>query len=348
MPDSPPNCPLHGRMARLNDWIVAQVSSADFAMALASEDASFRRYFRVTPENSPFFGQKSLIAMDAPPNKENSALFVHVARLMHSHGVNAPKIFAQDVGQGFLLLQDFGDVTYQAALARGDSPDKLYADALNALVRWQKNSRCGELPDYSEALLHRELMLFPEWYVRKHKAYILSDKEQQMLDKVFRRLTVSALAQPQVFVHRDYHIRNLMALDENNPGVLDFQDAVYGPVTYDLVSLLRDAYIDWDEERQLDWAIRYWEHARAEGVPVPARFDELWRGFEWVGVQRHLKIAGIFARLYHRDGKKAYLEDLPRVMRYLYKTAGRYAELSPLLLLLNTLDRRAPQVGYTF
>lgn len=344
MTDSLPYC----RITRLNDWVAAQTGSTDFSIATASEDASFRRYFRITPENTSFFGQKSLIAMDAPPDKENSAQFVHVAQLMHSHGVNAPKIFAQDLEQGFLLLQDFGDVTYQIALARGDHAGKLYHDALEALVLWQKNSRYGELPDYSDALLRHELMLFPEWYVRKHKEHVLNDKEQQMLDDIFQRLIGTALAQPQGFVHRDYHVRNLMVLDENSPGVLDFQDAVYGPITYDLVSLLRDAYIDWDEEVQLDWAIRYWEQARAEGVPVPVRFDEFWRDFEWMGVQRHLKVAGIFARLYHRDGKDTYLEDLPRVMRYLYKAAERYTELSSLLFLFDALEQRAPHVGYTF
>jgi Predicted phosphotransferase related to Ser/Thr protein kinases len=344
MSDSSPS----SRAAQLVDWIATQTNDADFAIEAASEDASFRRYFRIVPKNTPFFGQKSLIAMDAPPDKENSAQFVHVAQLMHTHGVNAPHIFAQDTAQGFLLIQDFGDVTYQDALARGDHAGKLYSDALHALVRWQKNSRCGDLPDYDETLLRRELMLFPEWYAQKHKNHVLSVQEQKTFDQISQRLIAAAQAQEQVFVHRDYHVRNLMVLDENNPGILDFQDAVYGPITYDLVSLLRDAYIDWDEEQQIDWAIRYWEIARAEGVPVPVRFDEFWREFEWMGVQRHLKIAGIFARLYHRDGKDAYLNDLPRVMRYLRKTTERYAELSPLLFLLDTLEQRVPQVGYTF
>ncbi|MDR1529674.1 MAG: phosphotransferase [Burkholderiales bacterium] len=335
------------RFSALCEWIKHDVGGAAFEITPASADASFRRYFRIVLE-TPLFGQKTLIAMDAPPKKENIESYLSVASLMRESGVTAPRIFARNVPRGFLLLQDFGDVTYQQALENNASAEHLYRDALQALIVWQKASRVGVLPDYDDALLRRELMLFPEWYVTEHRGHILSVREQQMLSTLFDCLIASVQTQPRVFVHRDYHSRNLMLLKENNPGVLDFQDAVYGAITYDLVSLLRDAYIDWDEERQLDWAIRYWEGARAARLPVAPRFDTFWRDFEWMGVQRHLKVAGIFTRLSYRDGKNAYLDNLPRVIHYLRQAAGRYSELAPLLQLLDALDHRQPEVGYTF
>ncbi|MDR0246865.1 MAG: phosphotransferase, partial [Burkholderiales bacterium] len=259
-------------------------------MTLASADASFRRYFRVnfqTPAPAPYVGQLSLIVMDAPPDKEDCRPFVKAADLLRGCGVNAPKIYAQDLAQGFLLLGDLGDTTYQTALERGVDAKALYLDAIAALVAWQRGTEPQALPAYDEALLRRELELFPDWFVVKHCGYELRDTERAMLERTFALLIATARAQPQVFVHRDYHVRNLMDVTENRPGVLDFQDAVVGPITYDLVSLLRDAYVGWDEEQQLDWAIRYWERARAAGLPVTARFDDFWRDFEWMGVQRH-------------------------------------------------------------
>ena len=245
------------------------------------------------------------------------------------------------------LLTDLGDVTYLSVL-NAENAGALYNDALEALVSIQRSSRPGVLPDYDRVLLERELRLFPEWYITRHLGVELNAQQAQTLDTVFEAILANNLAQAQVFVHRDYHSRNLM-VSEPNPGVLDFQDAVYGPVTYDLASLFKDAYICWDEEIMLDWVIRYWEKARRAGLPVNADFGAFYRDFEWMGVQRHLKVLGIFARLYHRDGKTGYLKDMPLVMAYLRSACARYRELEPLLQLLDTLQGQAPEsVGYTF
>jgi aminoglycoside/choline kinase family phosphotransferase len=229
-----------------------------------------------------------------------------------------------------------------------DTAHKLYLDAIDALVLLQTQSKPEALPEYDRALLHRELMLFPDWYIGKHLGVTLTDKQTETLNQIFDKLLANNLAQPQVYVHRDYHSRNLMVMEQGNPGILDFQDAVYGPITYDLVSLLRDAYIQWDEEMVLDWAIRYWERAKRAGLPVNPDVDAFYRDFEFMGLQRHLKVLGIFARLYHRDGKDAYLKDLPLVMEYTRKAAGRYNALAPLIKLLDELEDKAPSVGYTF
>jgi len=336
------------RLPALAEWLGSVLAPVAFTLAPASEDASFRRYFRATLATPHALAPhaSTLIVMDAPPPMENCRPFVHVAALLHAAGVHAPAIHAQDLDRGFLLLEDLGTTTYLAALAAGDA-HALYLDALDALVRFQSTSRAGELPPYDEALLRRELDLFPDWYVARHLGRTLSAEQRATLDAVFSRILANNLAQPKVFVHRDFHSRNLM-LSAPNPGVLDFQDAVYGPVTYDLVSLLRDAYIDWDEARQIDWAVRYWEKARAAGVAVDADFGNFWRDFEWMGVQRQIKVLGIFARLCHRDGKAGYVNDMPRVMRYLRGACGRYRELAPMLVLLDALEDRAPVVGYTF
>jgi aminoglycoside/choline kinase family phosphotransferase len=261
---------------------------------------------------------------------------VHVAALFARAGVHVPRVIEHDVPNGFLLLSDLGDLTYLAALKPG-SADRLYRDALRSLVDIQRASRAGELPEYDRALLERELNLFPDWYVERQLGRRLDAARDAVLRSAFERILAENLAQPRVFVHRDYHSRNLMVC-EPNPGILDFQDAVYGPITYDLVSLLRDAYIDWPEEQELDWCIRYWDLARSARLPVHPDFASFYRSFEWMGAQRQLKVIGIFARLCHRDGKHAYLADQPRVMRYLKRTSGRYAELAPLAALLEELD----------
>ena len=335
------------RFAALSDWLTATLAGSRFALAPASADASFRRYFRATLESPHALAPDAatLIAMDAPPPMENCRPFVAVAQLLHAAGVHAPRVLAQDLTHGFLLLSDLGTTTYLAELDAANAHE-LYLAALDALVRFQRTSREGVLPPYDEALLRRELDLFPEWYIARHLNCALDDGQREALDRVFGRILANNLAQPRVFVHRDYHSRNLM-VSTPNPGVLDFQDAVYGPVTYDLVSLLRDAYVEWDEERQIDWAVRYWERARAAGVPVDADFGAFWRDFEWMGVQRQLKVLGIFARLNYRDGKMAYLADMPLVMRYLRTTCARYRDLEPLLVLLDALEDRAPTVGCT-
>ncbi|MBW8370215.1 MAG: phosphotransferase [Thiobacillus sp.] len=333
------------RLQALKDWAARQLGGESLDIAPASADASFRRYFSVTAKGRDY------IVMDAPPAHEDCRPFIAVARLFGDAGVHVPKVLAQDIEQGFLLLTDLGNTTYLSALAEAAFNQavarELYLASNDALIRIQQASRPGVLPEYDRALLTRELMLFPEWYVAKHLGVTMTDEQTAILNTVFERLLVNNLAQPQVYVHRDWHSRNLMVSDPN-PGILDFQDAVYGPITYDLASIYRDAYIQWDEELQLDWVIRYWEKARAARLPVPEDFGEFWRDFEWMGAQRHIKVLGIFARLYHRDGKDGYLKDMPLVMHYLRKVCERYDELKPLLFLLDALQDKQPQVGYTF
>lgn len=313
--------------------------AGSFELKPASADASFRRYFRVAIEGT------SWIAMDAPPEHEDCRAFVHVARLLRAAGVNAPEIVAEDVARGFLLLTDLGDTTYLSALNE-ENADRLMGDAINALLKWQGASRTGELPPYDERLLQRECDLFPEWYVAHHLRLTLSTAQRQTLANVVRLVISRSLMQPAMFVHRDFMPRNLMVA-EPNPGVIDFQDAVYGPITYDLVSLTRDAFVSWEEARVLDWSARYWEKAKRMGLPVDPDFSAFYRDFEWMGLQRHLKVLGIFARLRYRDGKSGYLEDTPRFMRYARAVAERYAELKPLARLFDELDSREPAVRHT-
>jgi N-acetylmuramate 1-kinase len=323
---------IHADVRRdaLERWLAPHLRGASFTLTAASEDASFRRYWRATLEDGATY-----VVMDAPPDKEDCRPFVRVARMLADAGVHAPKVFAQDLAQGFLLLSDLGKRTYLAEL-NGDNASPLFADATDALLRWQLATRPGELPAYDEALLRREMNLFPEWYVAKHLGLKLNEKQSQVLEETFRLLVQSALAQPVVYVHRDYMPRNLMVSDPN-PGVLDFQDAVLGPITYDIVCLMRDAFISWEEERVLDWSARYWQKAKGAGLPVAGDFAEFWRAFEWMGLQRHLKVLGIFARINYRDGKPHYLADTPRFVRYAKDVAGRYGALAPLARLLDEL-----------
>lgn len=318
-------------------WLTAQLGKA-IRLEPASVDASFRRYFRVHQA-----GVSSLIAMDAPPEHEDCAAFVRVAELLIEAGLNAPVVRAQDLAQGFLLLSDLGTQTYLDVLTH-DSADARYGEAITALVRWQQASRPGVLPAYDAALLRRELALFPQWYVARHCGTTWSASEWRSFEGVCDLLVDSALSQPQVFVHRDYMPRNLMFSDPR-PGILDFQDAVVGPITYDLASLLRDAFVSWDEARVLDWSIRYWERARAADLPVDADFAEFYRAFEWMGLQRHLKVLGIFARLTYRDAKPRYLADTPRFLRYARDVALRYAPLHGLLRLFDALESRSATSG---
>jgi aminoglycoside/choline kinase family phosphotransferase len=273
--------------------------------------------------------------MDAPPEKEDCRPFVHVAGLLREAGVHAPQVHAQDLSQGFLLLTDLGTRTYLQELNDGNAAP-LFGEATDALVRWQLATRPAELPPYDEALLRREMQLFPDWYVSRYLGLSLSKTQSELLEQVFRTLVQSALAQPKVYVHRDYMPRNLMR-SEPNPGVLDFQDAVTGPITYDMVSLMRDAFLSWKDDQVLDWTVRYWEKAKQAKLPVDADFGEFWRAFEWMGLQRHLKVLGIFARINYRDGKPKYLEDTPRFIRYARDVAKRYAALSPLTRLFDEL-----------
>ena len=323
------------RTILLQNWLARHFSLPPEQIRLtpASADASFRRYFRLHLDDG-----STRIVMDAPPEHEDCRPFLHVAALFGKAGVHVPTVHAENLEQGFLLLSDLGNTTYLQALDAHSAPS-LYRDANSALIQIQLASRSGVLPDYDRALLERELNLFPDWYLARHLGVTPSPAQEAVLRGVFEQILGNNLAQPPVFVHRDYHSRNLMRIENGqNPGIIDFQDAVYGPLTYDLVSLYRDAYIGWEEEVELDFVIRYWEAARAAGLPVRADFDDFYRDYEWMGAQRQIKVLGIFARLYHRDGKDGYLKDMPRVMAYLRRTCERYGELRPLLRLLDTLS----------
>ena len=336
------------RLEALLKWLGGLPASYGFdlnSVAPASSDASFRRYFRVNAENSD--KKSTFIVMDAPTDKEDSRPFIKVAKLFHEAGLNVPNIVESNLDLGFLLLSDLGNTTYLSEL-NAHTANGLYQDASSALIKLQLASKPGILPNYDSALLTREMELFPEWYLQKHLNYKLNDAQQKSWEQMVQVLVENNLSQPQTFVHRDYHCRNLMVTTENNPGVLDFQDAVYGPITYDLVSLWRDAYIEWDEEQQMDWVIRYWERARKAGLPVTPDFGDFYRDFEWMGLQRHLKVLGIFARLYHRDGKDGYLKDLPLVLRYTEKVAGRYIAFKPLVRILDAAHQVVRPDGLTF
>jgi hypothetical protein len=313
----------------------------------ASADASFRRYLRIDAAD------RSLIVMDAPPPQEDVRPFVHVAQLIEQAGLNAPRVLAQDVEHGFLLLTDLGSQPYlaalRAALDAGEPgrADTLMREAFGALVQWQQRLDACSLPPYDDALLRRELALFPDWCVSREHGIRWSAEQHAQWQGTCDLLVASALAQPRVAVHRDFMPRNLM-LSEPNPGILDFQDAVLGPITYDAASMLRDAFISWDEEQEIDWAVRYWQQARHAGLPLDADFGEFWRQLEWMGLQRHLKVLGIFCRLKHRDGKPAYSRDLPRFFRYARRAAGRYNAFSGLLHLLDEVEGIETQAGDTF
>jgi N-acetylmuramate 1-kinase len=328
------------RLVQLRAWLAQIRFKTAFTLAPASADASFRRYFRVTAEGQTW------IAMDAPPPQEDCRPFVQIAALMAGAGLNVPQVVAQDIERGFLLLSDLGTTTYLNGFT-ADNPGALFSDAMDTLIQWQKASRPGVLPPYDAALLQRELDLFPDWYVGKHLQTTFTAAQREVFAAASRLLIEAALAQPCVYVHRDYMPRNLM-LSTPNPGVLDFQDAVYGPITYDVASLFRDAFVSWPEALELDWVIRYWERARAAGLPVNADFATFWREFEWMGLQRHIKVLGIFARINYRDGKPHYLQDTPRFIQYARRVSARYRELGPLAKLLDELEGRALAIGYTF
>jgi aminoglycoside/choline kinase family phosphotransferase len=296
----------------------------------ASADASFRRYFRIESKKPDF---PTLIVMDAPPQHEPLDPFIKIDLLLENAGLNVPKILEKNLVEGFLLLNDLGNKTYLSELSE-KTADSLYQDATRALVQMQLASNMDALPNYDAALLQRELGLFPEWYLKKHLHIELTELQESQIKQAFLLIIQNNLAQAKVFVHRDYHSRNLIMTEKNNPGVIDFQDAVYGPITYDAASLWRDAYIAWPEERVIDWVIKFWEEGRKVGLPMPNDFGQFYRDFEWMGLQRHLKILGIFTRLCYRDGKDAYLKDIPLVLEYAIATANRYIELKPLARIL--------------
>ena len=321
------------------------------SLRIASADASFRRYLRVDTQAGA-----SLIVMDAPPDKENCEPFVKVAKLMQSAGLKAPEVLAWHEAQGFMLLTDLGDQTMMSAIdvKNPQANHALYMQAVDALIAWQLSSKAGVLPPYDEALLNRELSLFPDWYLAQHRQIDIQGKMRNTLDSTFKMLVTRNLASPSVFVHRDFMPRNLMMPTGSDValGVLDFQDAVYGPVTYDVASLMRDAFLTWEEDFVLDVTIRYWEKARKAGLldfeDWHQDFGVFYRAVEWMGLQRHLKVAGIFARLTLRDGKEKYLADAPRFIDYIRSTAARYIELRPLLRLIEEVEGKDGVTGFTF
>ena len=321
------------------------------SLRIASADASFRRYLRVDTQTGA-----SLIVMDAPPDKENCEPFVKVAKLMKLAGLKAPEVLAWQEAQGLMLLTDLGDQTMMSAIdaKNPQANHALYMQAVDALITWQLSSQAGVLPPYNEALLNRELSLFPDWYLAQHRQLDVQGKMRNTLDSTFKMLVTRNLAGPSVFVHRDFMPRNLMMPTGGDSalGVLDFQDAVYGPVTYDVASLMRDAFLTWEEDFVLDVTIRYWEKARKAGLldfeDWHQDFGVFYRAVEWMGLQRHLKVAGIFARLTLRDGKEKYLADAPRFIAYIRSTAARYIELRPLLRLIEEVEGKDGVTGFAF
>jgi aminoglycoside/choline kinase family phosphotransferase len=329
---APAAAPTDARADAARRWALAQLGLVDHAFAPASADASFRRYFRLSGAR-PAGGARSWIVMDAPPEREDCRPFLAVARLLRGWGLHAPEIVAEDLAQGFLLLSDLGTQTFLQALTP-DNADRLFADAVRALVQMQARAQAepaalAGLPAYDAALLWREARLFGEWYLPRHLGAALQGGEASELERALGLLVKSALAQPRTFVHRDYMPRNLM-VSAPSPGIIDFQDAVVGPISYDAVCLFKDAFLSWPAGRVEGWLRGYWEQARAAGLPVPAPFAEFWRAAEWMGLQRHLKVLGIFARLTYRDGKPHYVADTPRFVRYVMEVAPRYPELAPL------------------
>ena len=349
--------PSAARRAAFEAWLAPLAATHGLrpeSLRPASADASFRRYLRLD-----LAAGGSCIVMDAPPEREDCRPFVRVQALMAAAGLRVPQILAWDEAAGFMLLSDLGAHTLIEALAptAPAAAQGWYLQAVEVLIEWQKASRPGVLPPYDEALLRRELALFPDWYVARHRGIALDDAQQNTLARAFDAIVAHNLAAPSVFVHRDFMPRNLMLpTDEGEPlGVLDFQDAVYGPITYDIASLLRDAFISWDEEFVIDITVRYWEKARRAGLLGAASasgwgadFGEFYRSVEWMGLQRHLKVAGLFARLTLRDGKPKYLADAPRFIAYIRATASRYRELAPLLRLIDQIEGVQEQNGWAF
>jgi len=337
--------PTQQRQFQFTQWLAglpADLGLQPATLRLASADASFRRYLRLESTRG------SLIIMDAPPDKEDCKPFVHVDLLMQQAGVRVPEVLAWEQSQGFLLLTDLGAKTLlQSMDLAGEPPLAQYMEAVDILIQWQLASKPGVLPPYDVALLRRELDLFPQWYVAQHRKVTLDDKQAKVLEQAFSRIIENNLNWPSVYVHRDFMPRNLM-VSTLGLGVLDFQDAVYGPITYDIASLMRDAFLTWDEEFCLDVTIRYWQKARKAGLPVGDDFGSFYQGVEWMGLQRHLKIAGIFARLTLRDGKPQYLADTARFIHYIRSTCSRYMALKPLLRLVEAIEGIEVPTAFVF
>ena len=331
------------RLQNLTHWINQDLPNAK--IEVASADASFRRYFRVTHNGI------STIAMDAPPEQEDCAPFIDITQRLRKAGIHAPEIIRQDLSQGFLLLEDFGDTPYldkldldKLAVDKRDktksnnrNADQLYGDALTALLKIQQ-ADTQNLPEYDDKLLLSEMQLMPEWFLKTHLGITPTAEQQKIIDRTLTVISTLVLQQPQVFVHRDYHSRNLMVTAHDNPGIIDYQDAVLGPITYDLVSLLRDCYISWPNEKIAEWALNYKTQAEAAGLMDKVPDTTFIQWFDMMGLQRHIKVLGIFARLNHRDGKTNYLNDLPLTLHYVMQVGRKYSLVRPLIDLLNEWD----------
>jgi aminoglycoside/choline kinase family phosphotransferase len=308
------------RLNEIHNWLKKIFPSTTYTLKPASNDASFRRYFRITVEADTW------ILMDAPPEQEATHPFIDIGTFLYEHGIHVPKIYARETHAGFLLLSDFGDTPYLGELNAG-SADKLYKAAIDSLIKIQLCSpRDIKLPVYNSTLLEQEMNLFPEWFLDKH----LSIAIPEFLRTTFNHLITSALTQPQVVVHRDYHSRNLMHTDKNSPGIIDFQDAVIGAISYDLVSLLRDCYISWPEDKIKQWIQYYLSTAQQQGLLTDISIQQFTQWFDWMGLQRHIKILGIFCRLNYRDGKANYMNDLPLTLAYVRKISAKYPQFAEL------------------
>ena len=319
------------RLSQLHSWLRKTLGTDQYEFGPASSDASFRRYFRVGVK-----GAETKIVMDAPPSTENCTPFIKVAQMLRNMGLHVPELYAQDLAQGFLLLSDLGESQYLRVINPGNV-GRLYGDALSALVALQAHGISVDLPSYDRALLLRELEIFREWYLGKHICYPLTQDLNNQISKCYEFLVSAALEQPRVIVHRDFHSRNLLFTPKHNPGILDFQDAVIGPITYDVVSLLRDCYIAWPLDQIHDWVRGYHQLCLQSGVLHLDNEPQFFRWFDLMGVQRHLKAAGIFARLNHRDGKPDYLRDVPRTLSYVQSVAQHYPELNAIKTLLDSI-----------
>ena len=329
------------RRGQLEAWLRLILDDRDFTLTDLAADAGARRYFRIKPS-----GEDSLVVMDAPVAHNDNQQFAFVANLLASHGLHVPKVSHANLKDGFLLLSDLGDETYLKVL-NNENADKLFDDATTALIKLQSITELDLLSRYNAGLMSEELALFDNWYIQQHLNITLEENAQSSLNNVLKLITERCMSQPTVLTHRDYMPRNLMVCEEN-PGILDFQDARIGPISYDLISLFKDAFISWEEEQVLDWTIRYWEKARKASLPVPEDFGSFYEDVEWMGLQRHLKVLGIFSRLKHRDGKNHYILDAPRFLTYARNVAMRYNALKPLLLILDQIEGKTRQFGHTF
>ena len=325
----------------INKWLHLVLEGHDFTLTDLAADAGARRYFRITDLN-----EASLVLMDAPIAHNNVRQFTFIADLLASNGINVPNIVHANFEDGLLLLSDLGDETYLKSLKQ-ENANQLFDNATTALVKIQTIQDVRLLGKYDATLMDQELALFNDWYIEKQLNIQLNGNTQDSLQNILKLITERCVSQPSVLVHRDFMPRNLMVCN-NNPGILDFQDAAIGPITYDVVSLFKDAFISWDEEEIIDWTIRYWEKARKVSLPVPSDFGEFYEDLEWMGLQRHLKVLGIFSRLKHRDGKSHYISDEPRFLTYIRDVAQRYGALKPLLKILDQLEGKPQKVGHTF